>query len=75
MNTASIRFDTSGEAIVYEHIVHDQIMEHQFPVPVEFKFPGYSEVFSMEPDLIAVEAHPTLKRFRTGDRWDPRDSK
>lgn len=72
VDTTSISFDTSGEAIVYEHIAHDQIMEHQFPLPVEFKFPGYSEVFSKEPDLMAVDAHPTLTRFRSGDRWDPR---
>lgn len=74
VDITSISLDTSGEAIVYEHLAQGQVVEHQFPVPTEFKFPGYSEVFSKEPDLIAVEAHPTLKRFRLGDRWDPRIS-
>ncbi len=68
----SISFNTSGEAIVFEHIAHDQISTHQFPVPIEFKFPGYSEVFSKAPDFSAVEKHFALERFRSGERWDPR---
>ncbi|WP_152427043.1 hypothetical protein [Paramagnetospirillum caucaseum] len=65
-------FETSGEAIVFEHIAHDQVMETKFPVPAEYKFPGYSEVFCREPNLVAVDNHQTLERFRNGDRWDPR---
>ncbi|WP_156905592.1 hypothetical protein [Pseudomonas vranovensis] len=68
----SISFNTSGEAIVFEHIAHDQIRAHQFAVPIEFKFPGYSEVFSKAPDFSAVEKHFDLERFRSGERWDPR---
>ncbi|OEJ66279.1 hypothetical protein [Magnetovibrio blakemorei] len=71
--TTKIDFKTSGEAIVVEHLAHDQVMETKYVVPPEFKFAGYSEVFTKEPDLAAVEAHPTLTRFRSGDRWDPKD--
>lgn len=65
-------FKTTGEAIVFEHIAHDQIMDHKFPVPAKFKFAGYSEVFTVEPELAAVDDHPTIVRFRSGERWDPR---
>jgi hypothetical protein len=68
----SWEFETSGEAIVFEHIAHDQVIESKFPVPPEFKFPGYSEVFSEHPNLLSVDWHPTLTRFRLGERWDPR---
>lgn len=70
----SISFNTTGEAIVFEHIAHGQIMEYQFPVPTEFKFAGHTEVFLKEPDFANVEVHPTLERFRSGDRWNPTDS-
>ena len=74
VHTKKVDFGTSGEAIVFEHIAHDQVMTAKFVVPLEFKFPGYSEVFTEEPDLAAVDAHPTLARFRSGARWDPRDA-
>ncbi len=74
LETTKVDFKTSGEAIVVEHIAHDQVMETKYVVPPEFKFPGYSEVFTKEPDLAVVEAHPTLMRFQSGDRWDPRDA-
>jgi hypothetical protein len=48
-------------------------MEHKFPVPPEFKFAGYSEVFTVAPNLAAADCHPTLERFRSGERWDPRN--
>ncbi len=65
-------FETTGEAIVYEHLAHDQIMECKVPLPKALKFPGYSEVFDKAPDLGWVDDHPTLARFRSEDRWDPR---
>ena len=65
-------FHTTGEAIVFEHLAHEQVYDYQFIVLPEFKFPGYSEVFSKEPNFVAVDKHPTLERFRKGDRWDPR---
>ena len=67
-------FSSMGEAIVFEHLAHDQVSDHQFVVPVDLKFPGHTEVFSKQPNLEAVEKHPTLARFRSGDRWDPRES-
>ena len=67
-------FKTTGEAIVFEHLAHEQIFDHQFIVLPEFKFPGYSEVFSKEPNLRLIEKHPILKKFRSGERWDPRDT-
>ena len=69
------RFKNPAEAIVFEHLAHDQVMSHQFVVPPEFKFPGHTEVFSKAPDLDAIESHPILLRFRAGERWDPRDEK
>ena len=65
-------FETTGEAIVFEHLAQEQVSNYQFIVLPEFKFPGYSEVFSKKPDLNMVEKHPTLMRFRSGERWDPR---
>ena len=66
-------FQTTGEAIVFEHLAHEQVCDYQYIVLPEFKFPGYSEVFSKKPNFAAVDVNPTLERFRSGDRWDPRD--
>ena len=57
-------FATAGEAIVFEHLVHKQVFEYQYIVPVEFKFPGHTEVFTKSPNLQAVENHPALALFR-----------
>ncbi len=65
-------FTSMGEAIVFEHLVHAQVSDHKFVVPVNLKFPGHTEVFSKQPNIVAVEKHPTLAIFRSGDRWDPR---
>lgn len=65
-------FASTGEAIVFEHLAHEQVRDHQFIVPVEFKFHGHSEVFSKSPVFDIVENHPTLTLFRVGKRWDPR---
>ncbi|HEU0219672.1 MAG TPA: hypothetical protein VFQ98_02555 [Gallionella sp.] len=62
-------FSSTGEAIVFEHIAHDLVMDHQFIVPVEYKFHGHSEVFALCPDLDMVRNSETLKRFKSGDRW------
>ncbi|OGR05606.1 MAG: hypothetical protein A2511_01920 [Deltaproteobacteria bacterium RIFOXYD12_FULL_50_9] len=67
---ALYQFKTMGEAIVFEHLAHEQVRDYQFVVPVEFKFPGHTEVFSKLPDLAAVQDHPTLSRFRAGERWN-----
>ena len=66
------QFTSSGEAIVFEHLAHNQVLEHQFIVPPEFKFHGLTEVFVKTPNLQLVEIHPVLSRFRSGERWDPR---
>jgi len=60
---------STGEAIVYEQLAHQQIRETQFPVPHDLKFPGHSEVFTCMPDLAIVEQHQMLIRFRSGERW------
>ncbi|TCV86363.1 DUF723 domain-containing protein [Sulfurirhabdus autotrophica] len=65
-------FSSTGEAIVFEHLAHEQVRHHQFIVPIEFKFHGHSEVFVKSPILDALENHPTLTIFRSGKRWDPR---
>jgi len=66
-------FSSRGEAIIFEHLAHQQIADSQFAVPLEHKFPGYSEVFSKRPVLEKIKGHPLLLRFQSGDRWDPRD--
>ena len=66
-------FSTTGEAIVYEHLAHEQIEDHQFVVLPEFKFPGYSEVFLKRPDMDQINQHPVFIKYRSGARWDPRE--
>lgn len=66
------KFGSTGEAIVFEHLAHNQVRDHQFIVPVEFKFHGHSEVFTKAPDITLIENHPTLAQFRSGKRWNPK---
>lgn len=65
-------FGSPGEAIVFEHLAHNQVMTHQFVIPPEYKFHGHTEVFAKEPDLESIEHHLVMHRFRAGERWDPR---
>lgn len=65
-------FASTGEAIVFEHLAHEQVREHQFIVPLEFNFHGHSEVFTKSPVLAILENQPTLALFRSGKRWDSR---
>jgi hypothetical protein len=65
-------FSSPGEAIVFEHLAHAQVMANQFVVPPEYKFHGHTEVFAKEPDLGTIESHLVMLRFRAGARWDPR---
>ena len=67
-------FSNDGEAIVVEHLAQQQVVDHQFVVPVERKFPGHTEVFTERPNLSSIESHPILQRYRTGDRWNPRQT-
>ena len=67
-----LEFSSTGEAIVFEHMAHDQVRQHQFIVPLGYKFPGHSEVFTQCPSLVDIENEPLLNRFRVGERWDPR---
>ena len=62
-------FQSSGEAIVFEHIAHQQIKEYQFAVPKIFKFAGHSEVFTQVPDFLLIDQHETMLRYRSGERW------
>lgn len=64
-----LEFQSSGEAIVFEHIAHQQIMDQQFAVPPQFKFAGHSEVFTKAPDLSVIHQSETMLRFRVGERW------
>lgn len=63
-----IDFPSSGEAIVFEHLAHEQVKTFKFAVPSEYKFAGHSEVFTRCPDLSIVEQHPSLELFRLGER-------
>ena len=65
-------FSSPADAIVFEHLAHDQVMAHQFVIPPEHKFHGHTEVFGKEPDLESIERHLVMIRFRAGERWDPR---
>ncbi|CAE7314073.1 unnamed protein product [Symbiodinium pilosum] len=65
-------FGTTGEAIVFEHLAQEQVCGRQYVVLPEFKFPGYSEVFAAKPQLEQVDRHPTMIKFRSGERWNPR---
>jgi hypothetical protein len=69
-----LQFSSTGEAIVFEHLAHDQVRQYQFIVPLEYKFPGHSEVFTQCPILVDIENEPWLNRFRVGERWDPRSA-
>jgi hypothetical protein len=62
-------FQSSGEAIVFEHLAHQQIRNQQFAVPPQFKFAGHSEVFTQVPDLSVIDQNETMLRFRAGQRW------
>ena len=59
---------STGESIVFEFLAHDQIQEHRFVVPQEYKFAGYSEVFTKEPNLALVNEDFILNQFRLGKR-------
>lgn len=65
---SQFHFPSTGEAIVYEHLAHDQVRKFQFVVPPEFKFHGHSEVFTNLPIFDEVEKNPTLLLFRNGNR-------
>lgn len=69
LNTFRLDLSSTGEAIVFEQLAHQQIRETQFPVPRELKFAGHSEVFTRKPDLAVIEQHELLVRFRRGERW------
>ena len=68
ISVQQIDFSSSGEAIVFEHLAHEQVIQSKFPIPTEYKFPGYSEVFSEHPDIEQVKQHPSLDLFRYGER-------
>ena len=55
-------FDSRGEAIIFEHVVHQKMTDSQYPIPPEHKFPGYSEVFSKRSNLDKVRNDPILLR-------------
>lgn len=74
LDVYSCQFDTSGEAIVFEHLAHEQVAHSKFAVPPDRKFAGYSEVFSLRPDLEKLAGDPVMEKFRAGERWDPRNS-
>ncbi len=69
LDTCKLDLSSTGEAIVFEQLAHQQIRDSQFPVPRELKFVGHSEVFTRMPDLAAIEQHEILMRFRRGERW------
>jgi len=69
LDTFKLNLSSTGEAIVFEQLAHQQIREAQFPVPRDLKFAGHSEVFTCMPDLTMVEQHEILLRFRSGERW------
>lgn len=69
LETCKLDLSSTGEAIVFEQLAHQQIRQTQFPVPRELKFAGYSEVFTHMPDLTVIEHHEMLARFRRGERW------
>jgi len=60
--------NSTGESIVFEFLAHDQIQDYRFAVPQEYKFAGYSEVFTKEPDLTLVDKEFVLNEFRLGKR-------
>lgn len=62
-------FSSTGEAIVYEHLAHNQVREYQYVVPPEFKFHGHSEVFTCLPTFEDIDNSSTLNLFRSGSRW------
>ncbi len=68
ISVQQIDFSSSGEAIVFEHLAHEQVQQFKFPVPSEFKFPGYSEVFTVHPNIEQVSSHPSLQLFKSGER-------
>lgn len=65
-------YPNAGEAIVVEHLAHEQLRDSQHVVPENYKFAGHTEVFTKFPDIENLEAHPVLLLFRAGERWDPR---
>ena len=73
LSISHIPFASTGEAIVFEHLAHEQVRADQFIVPVKFKFHGHSEVFIRPPTLESLADDSTLKMFRSGKRWDPRE--
>ena len=60
--------NSTGESIVFEFLAHAQIQDYRFVVPQEYKFAGYSEVFTKEPDLTLVNDEFVLNQFRLGKR-------
>lgn len=69
LDTCKVDLSSTGEAIVFEQLAHQQIRQAQFPVPQELKFAGHSEVFTRMPDFCAIEKHDILNRYRRGERW------
>lgn len=68
-DTCRRELSSTGEAIVFEQLAHQQIRQKQFAIPREFKFAGHSEIFTCMPDFDAIEQHEMLARFRGGERW------
>jgi hypothetical protein len=61
-------FLSTGEAIVYEHLAHEKVMDHQFVIPPEFKFHGHSEVFTKLPVFEDIDLDPRFLAFKAGER-------
>lgn len=72
---SQFHFSSTGEAIVYEHLAHEQVDDYQFIVPENSKFHGYSEVFTKLPDFDDINSDPRLLAFKAGERAQTRQKK
>ena len=63
-------YQSMGEAIVMEQLIHHQLSHAQHIVGEDRRFPGYTELFAELPNYYEVEAHEIVQRFRQGERWN-----
>ncbi len=66
-------YQSMGEAIVIEQLLHKQLSDDQYRLNENRRFPGYTELFNAPPDYKAIEQHDLLLKFRGGDRWNYND--
>lgn len=57
-------FSNMGEAIVFEHLAHLQVLNSKVIIPSNLKFPGHTEVFRKKPNLNKIKCDEIFVKFQ-----------